>query len=347
MAVVSPVFVALLFLTAFDVGLVRTVTHPATVKKLVADSGIYSSVVSSSLQQLKSIDTSWGTIDASNPLVQKAANQAVTPRYVQQQAESAIDNIYQWLNGDIPRPDFNINLNGQKDQFAKNAAASLQQQLASLPTCQTLAEIQSFSVLNATCLPPGVTAQDIASQVQTDLSNSDFLSQANISATNITGQNSGKSIFDNRQVKNLPRKYRLVKKTPWILALVTILCGLGVVFLSRSWPVGLRHVGVNLAVIGGLMLALSLFLPGVVSQDIAPKLQVNSSGVNLNLSKVVNDVTRQIDKNYWFFGGAYAILGAAAITAGEIFRRRGSAATSPKTIPTGNSTSSPATSARR
>jgi hypothetical protein len=329
LSLLSSLLVFLLFATAFDVGFVRTATHPATVKKLVADSGIYNTVVSSSLDQLKSINTSVGTIDSNNPLVQKAANQAVNPQYVQRQAESAIDNVYQWLDGNIAQPNFNIDLNAQKGQFAKNAADSLQQQLAGLPVCTTTAQIQSFGVLNATCLPPGVSAQDVAAQVQADLNNSDFLSQANIKAADLKSNEScqgnicpdiarQKSVFN----PQIPEKYQLIKKTPFILSALTILCGIGIILLSKTWQVGLRHVGINLVVIGALMLALSFFLPRVVSKDVAPKLRIDSAGIQLDLSKVVNDVVRQIDKNYWFFGGLYTVVGAGAIIGSEIHRRK-------------------------
>ena len=321
LVLVSSLFVFLLFATAFDVGFVRTATHPATVKKIAADSGVYNSVVTNALAQLKPINTSVGTIDAGSPLVQMAANQVITPQYVQQQGNAAIDNIYQWLNGQIAQPTFNIDLNAQNDQFAKNAANSLRHDLAGLPACKSLSQIQSFTVISAVCLPPGVTAEAVASQVQRDLSNSNFLSEANISAANLKDQN-GQSVFNNPSVQKLPSKYRLAKKTPWIFAGLTILCGLGVVFLSRTWQAGLRHVGINLVVIGVLMLALSFFLPRVISKDVAPKLNVTGSGVSVNLSKVVNDVTQQIDKNYWFFGGLYMVAGAGAIMAAEVSRRR-------------------------
>ncbi len=322
LTLLSSFFIFLLFATAFDVGFIRTATHPATVKKLVADSGIYSSVISSSIKQLKSVDTSLGTIDSNNPLVQKAANQAVTPQYVQQQAEGAIDNLYQWLNGDIAQPNFKIDLNAQKNDFAQRAASSVQQQLTSLPRCTSAAQIQSFNVLNATCLPPGTTAASAASQVQSALSNSDFLSQANISTANITNKDTGKSVFDQPKVQNIPKKYQLAKKTPFVLAILTILCGVGIVFLSKTWQIGLRHVGINMVVIGVVMLALAFFLPKAISTQVAPKLHIDTGDIKLDLSKVVNDVAQQVDKNYWFFGGLYTIVGAGSITAAEIFRRR-------------------------
>src|SRR5665213_3776080 len=99
LGVLSPLFIVLLFATAFDIGFVRTATHPVTVKKLVAESGIYDSVVPSVLQQTKSIQTDVGTISASDPAIQKAANAAISPQFVKQNTETAIDSVYKWLDG--------------------------------------------------------------------------------------------------------------------------------------------------------------------------------------------------------------------------------------------------------
>src|SRR3982751_1953242 len=99
LGVLSFLFVSLLFITAFDVGFVRTATHPATVKKLVAESGIYDTAVTSLLQQAKSINTDVGTVSGSDPTIVKAANQTITPQFIKQNAEMTIDSVYGWLDG--------------------------------------------------------------------------------------------------------------------------------------------------------------------------------------------------------------------------------------------------------
>jgi hypothetical protein len=319
--ILSPLFIFLLFATAFDIGFVRTTTHPATVKKLVAESGIYNSVIPNLLQQTKSINTNVGAIDTSNPLIKKAANQAITPQYVQQNTEAAIDSVYKWLDGGVAQPDFKIDLNGVKDSFASNAASSVQQQLASLPACTTAAEA-AFNALNATCLPRGVSPASAAAQLKDSLiSNQDFLNQTNLTAANIKNNGSNKSIFQD-QLKDAPKQYQKAKKTPFILGLLTILAGVGIVLLSSTWQKGFRHVGLNLVIIGLLMLLFSYVLNRGVHDQLVPKIKLDNALLQTDVRNLVSDLTRQIDKNYWFFGGLYTVLGAAAIGS-EMFIGRG------------------------
>jgi uncharacterized protein YjeT (DUF2065 family) len=327
LGLLSPLFIFLLFATAFDIGFVRTATHPTTVKRLISESGVYDSLVPSALAQNKTITTSLGNISTADPAVQKAATQAISSQYVRQRTEAAIDNVYQWLDGGISQPNFKIDLSGAKGSFADSVAGSVQQRLAGLPACsavQNLAIAQSgqFDAVNATCLPSGVTAQAAAEQVKASLNNSqDFLKDANVSAADIKSSDSSQSVF-NDQLKNLPKLYRQAKRTPLILSILTILTGAGIVFLSRTWQRGLRHIGINLAVIGVIMMIFSYGLNRAVSTKVVPKIKVDNAVLQQDVRKLVSDLSQQIDKNYWFFGGFYTVLGAGGITAAEISRRR-------------------------
>jgi len=345
LGILSPLFIFLLFATAFDIGFVRTATHPGTVKRLVAESGIYDSVIPSLLQQTKSIQTSVGTISASDPLIQNAANQAITPQYVKQNTETAIDSVYKWLDGDIAQPDFKIDLSGAKTNFADQVASDVQQKLAGLPACttaqNTLIAQNGYDAINATCLPRGITAASAAGLVKSDLASSqDFLKNPTISSQNIQLDQSQQGevpntvsrqqpFFQRPKTQEIPKQYQRAKKTPLILSILTILTGVGIVFLSSSWQKGLRHVGINLVIIGVLMLLFSYGLNRVVSKNIAPKVTFDNAALQKDIRSLVTDLGQQIDKNYWFFGGLYTVLGAGSITAAEIYRRRAQPAHEP------------------
>lgn len=320
LAVLSPLFVLLLFATAFDIGFTNVVTRPEKVKKLVAESGIYDAVVPNALSQVKSISTPYGEISADNPVVQQAAKAAITPAYIRQNIEGAIDNIYQWLDGKIARPDFNINLASRKTLFADNIAGSLQKQLSSLPACSLAQNRQivisgNFDAANATCLPFGVRPAQLAALVKTAIvSQQDFLKDTDIKAASLKNAD-GQSIFGQAGVRNIPKQYQRAKKLPLTLAILTILCGTGVVSLSPTWRRGLRHVGINLLVIGVVMLVFSWILNRAVNTDIIPKIRVDNAIFQQGLRGLVTDVIQQINKNYWFFGGLYAGLGAISLAA--------------------------------
>jgi hypothetical protein len=327
LGVLSPLFIVLLFATAFDIGFVRTATHPGTVKKLVAESGIYDSVIPSVLQQTKSIQTDVGTISASDPAIQKAANAAISPQFVKQNTERAIDSVYRWLDGTIAQPDFKIDLSGAKTSFADTVATTVSQRLSSLPACTTAQSVAltaggQFDAINTPCLPRGVTPEAAAAQVKDGIVGSkDFLDQTNLSAANIKNGGSNQSVFSN-QLKQVPKQYQRAKKTPIILSLLTVLSGAGIVFLSSTRRKGLRHIGLNLVVVGVLMLAFSYGLNRTVSTKITPNIKVDNAILQADIRNLATGLTQQIDKNYWFFGGLYTVLGAGGITAAAVFGRR-------------------------
>jgi hypothetical protein len=327
LAVLSPLFILLLFATAFDIGFARTATHPATVKRLVAESGIYGSVVPSLLQQTKTISTSYGTVSTTDPVIAKAANSALSPPFIQQNTEMAIDNVYDWLNGKIAQPNFKIDLSGSKTLFANKVTDAVEARLSSLPACsaaqsRAIARSGQFDTFSASCSPVGTDPDAIAGQLKSALlSQQDFLSNTVIDPSRVKNGGSSQSVF-NGQLKDAPKQYQRLKKTPVILSLLTILSGIGIVFLSRSWQVGLRRVGISLLIIGLVMLILAWTINRTVSTKIAPKIKVDNTVLQADIRNLVTDLSRQIDKNYWVFGGLYTLLGAAAIGGAEFYRRR-------------------------
>lgn len=327
LGVLSPLFIFLLFATAFDIGFVGTATHPTTVKRLISESGLYSSLIPSVLQQTESINTSVGTISATDPAIQKAATSAISPQFVKQNTETAIDSVYKWLDGSIAQPDFKIDLSGAKTSFAENAAAAVQQKLSGLPVCTTaqtavLSQNGQFDAINAACLPRGITPQSAAAQVKDSIAGGKgFLENPTLSASDIKNSGSNQSVFSD-QLKQAPKQYQRAKKTPLILSILTVLTGVGIVFLSSSWQKGLRHVGINLVVIGLLMLAFSYALNRAVSTKVVPQIKVNNAILQQDIRNLATDLSQQVDRNYWIFGGLYTVFGVGGIAAAEIFRRR-------------------------
>jgi hypothetical protein len=327
-------FIFLLFATAFDVGFIRTATHPGTVKKLVAESGLYNSLTPALLQQEKSITTAYGVVPASDPAVQKAANVALSPQFIQQNAEMVVDNIYAWLDGKIAQPNFNVDLSGTKVLFANNIADSLQKRMVALPACsaaqsRAIALNGNFDAYNVTCLPRGVNPATVAEQAKSSIVSGDnFLNNLKLNANNIGGDN--KSPFGQKGVKNIPLQYQRAKKTPLILSILTILTGAGIVLLSSTWQKGLRHIGLNLLIIGIIMLVFSWVLNRTVSTNIAPKIKIDNVVLQQDVRDLVIDLSQQVDKNYWYFGTVYAVVGAAAFGLGHFYHRRS------QVLPVGN-----------
>lgn len=162
-----------------------------------------------------------------------------------------------------------------------------------------------------------------AAQLKASLEqNQGFLDNTNVGAASFTNSQN-QSVFSSN-LKNVPKQYQRAKKTPLILCILTILTGVGIVFLSSTWQKGLRHIGINLAVIGVVMLIFSYALNRAVVSQVLPRINntVSNAALRQNVRNLAADLTRQVDKNYWFFGGLYTVLGAGSITAAEFYRRR-------------------------
>jgi len=344
LGILSPLFIFLLFATAFDIGFVRTATHPDTIKQLVSESGIYDSIVPSILQRDSTIQTSVGTFSTSDPQIAQAVKQAIPTQAVKQQTEAAIDNIYQWLDGDITQPNFKIDFAAYSGSLADKLAGAAQQKAMSLPACSpaqslAIARNGNYDIAGASCLPQGISPSALGGQVKQSLAASDYFKQAGISAGDIKTSGGGctfgsqcpdiatqESVFQTGVAKQLPKQYQRAKKSPLILVVLTVLTGAGIVFLSSTWPKGLRHIGINLAVIGVTMLIFSWALNRAVSTKIVPKIKVDNAVLQQDIRSLATDLGQRIDKNYWFFGGLYTVLGAGSVAVAEVSRRKAKSA---------------------
>ncbi len=136
------------------------------VKTWLNDSGAYKNLPSAALaaSQNPADQTQNNTAGITADSVKAAFNQTLTPTFVQQQSEKAIDNAFDWLEGKQPTLSLNIDATGQKDTFIQNFSTAIKSQLAKLPTCKTADEFQSD---NPTCVPPGTNISDLAQNLAT------------------------------------------------------------------------------------------------------------------------------------------------------------------------------------
>lgn len=324
----------LLLALAVDYWVINAVSHPATPKRIIADSGIYTNLVPSALKQASESNNE-NVVSLVDPTVKSAATQVFTPQFLQQSTENVLDGIYHWLNGKAARPDFKIDLSSKKSEFAALVADHARQIAAGLPRCtvaqaQALAQQQvqgsNFDVFKANCLPPGVTPDNAADQVQKELQdNKDFLKDPVITANNLTSGDSRQPFFETPTAKRIPKYYQWATKTPVILSILTVLVITGIIFLSSSRRRGARHIGVILLVVGAILLVAAYGL-GQIKPD---KLIVNNSNQGItnpvlmqDMRNIAKDFLDLLKNNSWFFGGLYAALGTAAVALAWKYPRR-------------------------
>jgi hypothetical protein len=340
LVLVGVAFPALLFATAFDFGVLHVVGSPTPVKKILSDSGIYNSVVGSALDQAKKSSTGGSEVSLTDPLIKKAAEDSFSPQVVKDSTEKVIDGVYDWLDGKSAQPDFNVDLSSVKSSFAENAAGAAKFRAESLPACTALPD--TTDPLSITCLPQGVTPAQVADQVKNNvLTGQGFLEHPNITASSVKSEGSDQSVFDNK-LKDTPKQYQRVKKTPFILATLTVAAILAIIFLSVTRRKGLRHVGVTMSVVGAFMLLFAWGLNRVAVHNAIPKISMDNKVLQSNVQHLATDLVHSVDKNYWVFGAIYLGLGVLAILIAMLLGRGGNNKKSSKPPAPASDTPAPA-----
>lgn len=315
-----------LFAFAIDSGIIKTAGSSAPIKKILAGSGIYSSAVSGALDQAKtSGGDQGGGVPLVDPAVKQAAENTFTPQFLQQNSEKVLDSIFVWLNGKTPTPDFRIDLSSLKSTFATEASKAAQGRAATLPACPPglSGNSNSFDPFSATCLPKGLTPAAVATQVQSDIaSGQGFIKDPILTADSVKKSGSSQSVFAD-QLKDAPKIYQKIKKTPMILAILALVATLGIIFLSSSRAKGLRRAGIIFLMVGFASLVFAWALNWGVNQKALPKLNMDNKVLQEKVRTLVSDVTQSIDKTYWIIGGIYAGLGALAIAGSVFVNKRG------------------------
>jgi hypothetical protein len=332
---VVPVFIILLLATSVDVGFIKIATRPQNVKNLVNNAD-FKLIIDSEIEHSKPSTMNVTVVSFADPEVRKAAYDSFGPP-LKESSGQIIDGVYAWLEGKTPKPSFKVDLTDARNQFVSEVADSARKRAAKLPVCQYTVKVSGYNVFTTKCRPPGVSPVQIAQQVRYDLiSGQGFFQNPVITADNIKSGNSDQTIFDD-QLKGAPRQYQLAKKTPFILSFLTVLAAIGVVFLSKDWKVGLRRVGIIMISTGVVMLIFAWGSNRVVSTKLIPRITNEDPILQQYLRSWATDVTHQIDKNYWLFGGLYTILGGAFMSTVYVLSKR----QAPKTYRLKRSTEQP------
>lgn len=328
----ATLFALSLWVLAIDIGLVKTFGSSNNVKQIIADSGLYETIVPSALDQVNQEKKQVGEstdVPLTDAAIKEAAQRAITPAFLKQNVETVIDSLYKWLEGKTAQPDFVIDLAPIKANLADYVAETIQQRLIGLPVCPTNTSAQNFDYYNAGCLPKGVSAAAAAGQVKNEIANSqDFLGDTTYTAADIKSPDGNKPIFSG-QLKDVPRAFQGFKASPLYLAILAVVAGLGVILLSTSRRRGIRRVGITLLTIGVLVLLFAWLLNYGSNRGLRD-FDFENKVLQDNVSSLITDVSQAIGKSYWTIGGIYAGVGALAIL-GAVFIGRGKKKTEPVT----------------
>ncbi len=249
--------VVLLFIFGITLGLYQVFGTPDPLKNALRESGFYESIVGDALDQAQKQQPTdqQNEIPVDNPEVQNLIKSAVSPEILQSQLEGSLDSFYAWMRGETPKLVFSVELGDAKNKLAANVGTYIEERMATLPQCASnVAPSEDLDPFNATCLPRGVTAAQIASQAKNELLSGEFLKDTTVTADSLKGKD-GKSV--EQQLQSIPAVYKAVQWALYGSGALALLMAVAVVFLSVNWRSGLKKISVVCIAVGGVSVLFS------------------------------------------------------------------------------------------
>lgn len=314
LAILYSIFSTALLFFAIFLGIQQVLGSPTKLESALANSGIYTSAVTDTLSSNAQQTLGNTNIPLTNTDVQSAVKGAFPSSLLQNSTEQFLNGIYAWLQGKSSTPTFSIDLSGAKGNLADNLANYVQNRLDSLPTC-TLAtmpsNLSSVDVYTATCVPPGFNKATAVEQVRQDVQQSDFLKDPVLTADSIKSSN-GQTLT--QRLKSVQTLYHDLVLLLYALPGVIILTALGIIFVSRSRRLGIRHTAVT-TLSTGIMTAIIAFFAVFVLDKITTALTHGSSASQPLQVKVLHIFdSLGSDLRVWWVGVGIAYTVAGLVT---------------------------------
>lgn len=207
--------------------LTATLLQPGAVKGWLRESGVYSKLLSTLVTTNE--QAAQGGLN-STEATKQALHNTFTPDYIQQQAETAIDSTYLWLEGKSDKAAFSIPVDEKRTTFINNFAAAIEPQVAALPVCSAASQVNANSV---TCRPPQLTPQQFAQMIAAEtVTRSEMLGKP-LTEETIAAQQAGTSPTESQTLAQLPTSVQLINTLLLILPLAALLC-FGIIALAAT-----------------------------------------------------------------------------------------------------------------
>jgi hypothetical protein len=310
----------LLKITLFSLALAgagwMTFGTPDNLKKAADESKLYDSAVTNVLDAAKQdaqsqTDTQ---LPLDDPKLEQVAKDAFPPELLSKNSGSIIDGFYAWLQGKSESPQFSVDLTQAKQQLATGVADYAKQRYEGLPPC-TIQQLQAIDPNNVdafevNCRVPGLASDTVYQRVLGEIQNSDgFLQDTTFTADDLPKDEQGRSVTDN--LAAAPDLYNLFKSLPWILGILSVLFGVGVLFLSETKRRGLRSLGITL--LGtGIFLLIGSWLIGWAFKQIN---NTQGDAFQNSLIDALSSLVNTYNGNLLKFVLAYILVGAGILLA--------------------------------
>ncbi len=312
---VTPVLALSLFLGIITLSLTSYLSSPEKIKQTLSESGIYENLIdniASEAQKDTKGEVQQEKLPLDNPEIKKIISKAFPPEFWQSGADSIVDGVFVWLNGDSENITFIIDLKKPKENFINLTADYAISRADNLPVCTTPDQIgDPDDLINIACKPPDFNATEIRQKFVTEAQNSEFFGDSDtFSATNLKSENN-KPIEE--QFLVVKQGYSLAKQLPYALLTLALLLSLVLLLLHETRLKGIKKLkviyssaGISILIFSaiGWVIFKKISLPNIKSSDLSSELQTN-------VLSIANSVFDAIFTVLLIGGVIYVLIGIA------------------------------------
>jgi hypothetical protein len=292
---------------------------PKHIEGALQKSGLYSSVVKDVLKQQGKNN---GDLPVDQPQIRALVQQSFTPQLLQETSTLVLDSTFAWLQGKTATPNFQVDLTGAKNSLADGVGNYVDQRISSLPICSLDAIPQNVDVFTTPCVPPGFSkAQAVEKARQTVLASEAFSKPV---LTNNTFKSDDGQLLS-QKFEQLPQRYHQLKQGLYMLAIISVLAAVIIIFLHVTRRNGLRRVA-RVLLGAGLSTIVMAITIAVIAQLVSSKI-TTTPGSNQALAKQIVEVAHLLvnDVRTWWlgYGICIAVVGGVGLIALKLSTPKG------------------------
>lgn len=295
---------------------------PDTIKETLAESKIYDSVAEGLVDQ--ATKSTQKPPEARQPdevpldeaVVREVATKVITPEKLQGYAEQIVDGTYNWLEGEVDQPDYNLDLSTLKLDLGNTVGDVAVQRVQSLPVCTTAQLRQmdpgSIDPFTLPCQPPGINLQAERQKLVDEITKDDEVLEGNVTADDTKSEETGQTPFE--KLGFVPTLFQWSQKGPWIFGVLGLLAAAGIIFLNDDRRKGIKQVSKTLLITGVVLLVgiavVSFLLNKFQIKDVTAE---DPKHFEQAIGDVVRSFNAAFNRVLAVFAGLYAALGAGGL----------------------------------
>ncbi len=256
----------------------KTVGDENYVKKTIAEAKLYDAAS----QAL--INNALGA-DQPDPLIESALQSAANPKTIQKVLDPAISSTYDWLGGEVAKPNYTLSLTQIRTDFEKSLTSKLKARAKKLPVCSYYGQSTSNDIFSATCIPAGTDVNQVISDAISRITtNADIFSDKAVADGSVDAKDAkdaGISLPTDSPAPIIAKSYQFFKKGFPFFVAGAIVAAVGTLLLSSTLLRGTRKLGI-LLLTNGLILLVSGLVMQFVLGSLVPTTAVSATEAPVN-----------------------------------------------------------------